>query len=60
MASIHTAHQRQKKILKACELAGGQVQFLTGGTQTNQIVIDAMLAGYEAVVAADNGACEFP
>ena len=48
-----------EKILKACELAGGQVQFLTGGTQTNQIVIDAMLAGYEAVVAADTGHVNF-
>lgn len=48
-----------EKILKACELASGQVQFLTGGTQTNQIVIDAMLAGYEAVVAADTGHVNF-
>ena len=48
-----------EKILKACELAGGQVQFLTGGTQTNQIVIDAMLAGYEAVVSADTGHVNF-
>lgn len=51
--------QAAEKILRECELSDGQVQFLTGGTQTNQIVIDAMLAGYEAVVAADTGHVNF-
>lgn len=32
-----------------------QVYLLTGGTQTNQIVIDTMLAPYEGVVAATTG-----
>ena len=29
--------------------------FISGGTQTNQIVIDAMLQGYEGVIAATTG-----
>ncbi|MGT2785487.1 threonine aldolase family protein [Streptococcus merionis] len=32
-----------------------EVTLLTGGTQTNQIVIDTMLAPYEGVLAADTG-----
>lgn len=32
-----------------------QIAFLTGGTQTNQIVIDTMLQSYEGVVAATSG-----
>ena len=32
-----------------------QVFFLTGGTQTNQIVIDTMLAQYEGVLSAQTG-----
>lgn len=43
------------KIRKACECPQAQVFFLTGGTQTNQIVIDSMLKPYEGVVAAQTG-----
>ncbi|MET3557090.1 threonine aldolase [Streptococcus rupicaprae] len=32
-----------------------EVFLLTGGTQTNQLVIDTMLAPYEGVIAADTG-----
>ena len=32
-----------------------QMFFLTGGTQTNAVVIDALLGAYEGVVAADTG-----
>mgnify|MGYP002623759075 CR=1 FL=1 len=32
-----------------------QISFLTGGTQTNQIIIDTMLRPYEGVVAAATG-----
>lgn len=45
----------RKKILAACGCEGGEVHFLVGGTQTNAVVIDAMLKGYEGVVAADTG-----
>jgi len=31
------------------------VFFLTGGTQTNQIVIDTMISDFEAVICADSG-----
>ena len=33
----------KEKIASACGLPEAQVFFLTGGTQTNQIVIDSML-----------------
>ena len=45
----------RQKILAACGCEGGEVHFLVGGTQTNAVVIDAMLKGYEGVVAADTG-----
>ncbi|HFI0977854.1 TPA: low specificity L-threonine aldolase [Streptococcus suis] len=41
------------KLATACPQA--QITFLTGGTQTNQIVISSMLASYEGVIAADTG-----
>jgi len=45
----------KEKIRQACGCPDAQVHFLVGGTQTNQNVIDAMLAGYEGVVAAETG-----
>ena len=45
----------KEKIKKACNCPVAEVHFLTGGTQTNSIVISTMLADYEAVVAADTG-----
>lgn len=45
----------KEKIRKACECPQAEVHFLVGGTQTNQNVIDAMLEGYEGVVAALSG-----
>lgn len=44
-----------EKIRKATNCPQAEVTFLTGGTQTNQVVIDAMLASYEGVIAADTG-----
>lgn len=44
-----------EKIKAACECPNAEVYFLTGGTQTNQIVIDSMLKPYEGVVAAQTG-----
>ncbi len=44
-----------KKIKAACECEDAKVHFITGGTQTNSIVISTMLRDYEGVVAADTG-----
>ncbi len=44
-----------KKIAAACELPEAQVTFLSGGTQTNAIAIDALLRSYEGVIAAETG-----
>ena len=44
-----------EKIKAAAKCPQGEVFFLTGGTQTNQIVIDTLLQPYEAVIAADTG-----
>ena len=43
------------KIKEACGCPGADVYFLTGGTQTNAIVIGTMLQKYEGVVAARTG-----
>lgn len=43
------------KIRKACGCENAAVEFLTGGTQTNSIVISAMLKDYEGVIAAKTG-----
>ena len=45
----------KKKIRAACACSRADVYFLSGGTQTNQVVIDAMLDKYEGVVAASTG-----
>ena len=45
----------EEKIRKACGCPQAEVFFLVGGTQTNATVIDAMLAGYEGVIAAETG-----
>ncbi|MGT2929296.1 threonine aldolase family protein [Streptococcus dentasini] len=44
-----------QKIREASGCPEAQVTFLTGGTQTNQIVIDTVLAPYEGVLAARTG-----
>ena len=53
-ADAYTKSAREK-IAAACSLPDAQIAFLTGGTQTNQIVIDTMLHQYEGVVAAQSG-----
>ncbi|MCR5793657.1 MAG: low specificity L-threonine aldolase [Lachnospiraceae bacterium] len=45
----------KEKIKAACGCKDAEVEFLVGGTQTNQIVIDTMLAPYEGVIAATSG-----
>lgn len=44
-----------EKIRQATDCPQAQVTFVTGGTQTNQLVINAMLASYEGVLAAETG-----
>ena len=44
-----------EKIRTAAGVPGAQVFFLTGGTQTNAVVISSMLADYEGVIAAKTG-----
>ena len=45
----------KRRIREACEAPDADVWFLVGGTQTNQTVIDTMLAPYEGVVTVDSG-----
>lgn len=45
----------KRKIKELCRCDHGEVFFLTGGTQTNQIVIGSMLASYKGVIAAESG-----
>lgn len=45
----------KEKIRQACDCKEAEIFFLTGGTQTNQIVISSMLKSYEGVVAAETG-----
>ena len=43
------------KIKNACGCPGAQVEFLVGGTQTNQIVISSMLGPTDGVISARTG-----
>ena len=45
----------QQKIRAACEAPDAEVRFLAGGTQTNQVAIDALLKPWQGVVAAETG-----
>ena len=45
----------KRRIREACEAPDADVWFLVGGTQTNQVVIDTMLAPYEGIVTVDSG-----
>lgn len=51
----HYCIQAKDKIRQACKCPEAEVEFLTGGTQTNQIVIATMLKDYQGVVAARTG-----
>lgn len=44
-----------ERIKAACKCEEAQVYLLTGGTQTNALIISTMLADYEGVIAADTG-----
>ena len=45
----------KEKIRAACDCPNADVFFLVGGTQTNATVIDAMLHGYQGVLAVETG-----
>lgn len=45
----------KQKIRKACDCDDAEVYFLSGGTQTNLVVISSLLKSYEGVIAADTG-----
>lgn len=45
----------KEKMRKACDCEKAEIFFLTGGTQTNMLVISSMLRPYEGVVAAQTG-----
>lgn len=44
-----------EKIKEFCECPEGQVYFLSGGTQSNQVVIDSLLDVFDGVVTSDCG-----
>lgn len=44
-----------EKIRSACNAPDAEIHFLSGGTQTNAILIDALLQSYQGVIAADSG-----
>lgn len=45
----------KNKISISCNCPNSQIFFLTGGTQTNQIVIDTVCKDYEGVISATTG-----
>lgn len=51
----HFSQLASEKIKEVIDCPQATVRFLVGGTQTNQVVIDTVLAAYEGVVAADTG-----
>lgn len=48
----------RRLILNECEIPNGQVFFMTGGTQTNSVVIDRLLGRNDGVIAADTSHIE--
>ena len=45
----------RNRIRKACGCEKAAVEFLVGGTQTNAVMIDALLRSYQGVIAAETG-----
>lgn len=45
----------KEKIRLACNCPDADIHFISGGTQTNAVVIDAMLSSYQGVIAARTG-----
>ena len=53
-ADVHSEHAREL-IRAACNAPQAEVHFLVGGTQANAVAIDALLALWQGVIAADSG-----
>ena len=53
--SDEDTEEAKRKICAACGRDDLQIQFLTGGTQTNRIAISCMLNCYEGVLCAATG-----
>jgi len=51
---IYTERAKEK-IKIACSDEDAEVFFLTGGTQTNSIIISSMLKSFEGIISADSG-----
>lgn len=49
------SERAKDKIRKECGCPNADIYFLTGGTQTNQNIIDSLLCQYEGVIAAESG-----
>ena len=45
----------REKIRAACGVPDAEVRFLSGGTQTNKVVISTMLKPWQGVIAARTG-----
>ena len=45
----------KRRIRAACRCEGARVEFLVGGTQTNALVISALLKQYQGVLCAETG-----
>ncbi len=51
----HYCESARKKIRDAIGMPNADVEFLTGGTQTNAVIISSMLSDHEGIVAAKTG-----
>ncbi|MDO5327155.1 MAG: aminotransferase class I/II-fold pyridoxal phosphate-dependent enzyme [Clostridia bacterium] len=49
------SQRAKEKIRAACQCPDADIFFIVGGTQTNQVVLDALLSGTEGVVSAVTG-----
>ena len=51
----HYTESAKDKIRKACGCPDADVELLTGGTQTNAVIISTMLRDWEGVISAESG-----
>ena len=49
------SNMAREKIATLCGCSTEDIYFLSGGTQTNKIIISSMLLSYEGVISADSG-----
>ncbi len=49
------SEQAREKIRAACDCPEAEIHFLTGGTQTNAVVLASILNPWEGVIAAETG-----